>query len=282
MDAELVEAFSAAARSDRLSSEAQWRLLWMSYSGRIAQEKLDKEKRMISSDDEEVIKYVNDLKKAAINGTKACSAIAFANLRLALHNLKRYTDTTNPVSDKQDMFQSAYFGILRAAEKFLPLKGFEFSTYCMHWIQQSTNESRKKIGLIDYHSGAGIQVTSMDAPVKTGEVDTQHETIQGDWMEDPDDKTGSGSIEATDVVGKAMKKLLPVERRIVKLYFGLDPEAKDYDVMTFKIVGGIVGISAEVCRRTFNGALEKMKNYCVNVLGVDAKDFQFTMPEEDY
>ena len=280
MDAELVEAFSAAAQSDMLSKEAQWRLLWMSYSGRVAEEELADMKNSLTETNKDTETYIKDLEKAVSNGAKACSAIAFANLRLALHNLKRYRDTTNPVSDSQDMFQSAYFGILRAAEKFLPLKGFEFSTYCMHWIQQATNESRKKIGLIDYHSAAGVQVTSIDAPIKMGEADSQHEMIQGDWMEDIDNDPAGGNIEAGDVLSKAMQKLLPPERKIVRLYAGLSEESKQYEVMTFKIVGDIVGISAEVARRTFNHALEKMKHYCVNVLGVDAKDFQFTIPEE--
>src|SRR6185437_7588116 len=56
------------------------------------------------------------------------------NLRLAISVAKKYaTEDYN----LEDCITAANFGLIRAAEKFDPTKGYRFSTYAVWWIRQS-------------------------------------------------------------------------------------------------------------------------------------------------
>lgn len=65
------------------------------------------------------------------------------NMRLVLSIARRYTNVGVNV---QDLVQEGSIGLMRAVEKFVPSKGFKFSTYASWWIQQAVFRS------IAYHS----------------------------------------------------------------------------------------------------------------------------------
>jgi RNA polymerase primary sigma factor len=61
-----------------------------------------------------------------------------ANLRLVVHNAKRYRGVDDAGSlTFADLVQEGTIGLVRAAEKFDWRKGFKFSTYATLWIRQS-------------------------------------------------------------------------------------------------------------------------------------------------
>ena len=61
-----------------------------------------------------------------------------ANLRLVVHNAKRYRGVDDACAlTFADLIQEGTLGLVRAAEKFDWRKGFKFSTYATLWIRQS-------------------------------------------------------------------------------------------------------------------------------------------------
>src|SRR6266508_3746352 len=57
-----------------------------------------------------------------------------SNLRLVVHNARRYSGHGVPLGD---LVQEGVIGLNRAAEKFDWRKGFKFSTYATWWIRQA-------------------------------------------------------------------------------------------------------------------------------------------------
>ncbi|KAG5183542.1 hypothetical protein JKP88DRAFT_316635 [Tribonema minus] len=70
-------------------------------------------------------------------------AMVSSNMRLVIAVAKRYGRMGVPLSD---LVQEGSLGLIRAAEKYDPAKGFKFSTYAAWWIQQAIFKA------IAYHS----------------------------------------------------------------------------------------------------------------------------------
>lgn len=76
----------------------------------------------------------DELSKELARAAKAKMAMLAANLRLVVSVAKRYRFQKLSF---QDLIQEGTFGLVKAAEKFDPERGFKFSTYATWWIKQS-------------------------------------------------------------------------------------------------------------------------------------------------
>ena len=74
---------------------------------------------------------------------RAVDELALANVRFAIRQAKRYQGRGLPL---EDLVAEAYFGLVKAAEKFDPTKGFKFITYAVWWIRQSIMDAITKTG----------------------------------------------------------------------------------------------------------------------------------------
>lgn len=65
---------------------------------------------------------------------KARCRLIESNMRLVINIAKSYRNRAIPL---EDLIQEGAIGLMQAAERFDPEKGFRFSTYATHWIRQA-------------------------------------------------------------------------------------------------------------------------------------------------
>ena len=65
---------------------------------------------------------------------KARDRLIESNMRLVINIAKTYRNRSIPLDD---LIQEGAIGLMQAAERFDPDKGFRFSTYATHWIRQA-------------------------------------------------------------------------------------------------------------------------------------------------
>ena len=76
---------------------------------------------------------------------QARKAMIRANLRLVINIAKRYIHLGIPLLD---LIEEGNLGLMKAVDKFDPLRGFRFSTYAAWWIKQSVTRSISDQGKI--------------------------------------------------------------------------------------------------------------------------------------
>lgn len=76
-----------------------------------------------------------ELTRAVQRGDKkARLRLIESNMRLVINIAKSYRSRAIPL---EDLIQEGAIGLMQAAERFDPEKGFRFSTYATHWIRQA-------------------------------------------------------------------------------------------------------------------------------------------------
>ena len=74
---------------------------------------------------------------AVKKGKRALDRMVSANLRLVVHVVRRYSHQQFKSLEMLDLIQEGSTGLMRAAERFDPQRGYKFSTYAYWWIRQA-------------------------------------------------------------------------------------------------------------------------------------------------
>ncbi len=101
----------------------------------------------------EVLSYINQLTRQRLltfseevelaarvqrGDGRARDRLVEANMRLVINIAKNYH---NPLVPFEDLVQEGAIGLMTAAERFDPAKGYRFSTYATHWIRQAISRA---------------------------------------------------------------------------------------------------------------------------------------------
>lgn len=86
---------------------------------------------------------VNKLRRIMISGQEARSRLVAKNVGLVVQIAKRYHNSRRTCNNLtvQDMIQEGNLGLMEAAERFDPTRGFKFCTYAAYWVRQRITKS---------------------------------------------------------------------------------------------------------------------------------------------
>jgi RNA polymerase primary sigma factor len=76
-----------------------------------------------------------ELTRSVQNGCpRARQRLVESNMRLVINIARAYRNKNIPI---EDLIQEGAIGLMQAAERFDPSRGFRFSTYATHWVRQA-------------------------------------------------------------------------------------------------------------------------------------------------
>jgi RNA polymerase primary sigma factor len=101
-----------------------------SYMGRLTRQ------RLLTFEEE--IELAGRVKRGGRVAKEAKDRLVEANMRLVINIAKNYH---NPLVPFEDLVQEGAIGLMTAAERFDPGKGYRFSTYATHWIRQAISRA---------------------------------------------------------------------------------------------------------------------------------------------
>jgi len=248
-----------------------------------------------------------DLAKRIERGdARAKERMINSNLRLVVHNARRYTGRGVSLGD---LVQEGVIGLNRAAEKFDWRKGFKFSTYATWWIRQAcqravanqsktiripvhVDERRAKLArtrqrfevqhgreptLEELSAAAGIEYRHAEEALSAVEASVSLNQTVGDGDGELGELFGDdGAADPEDAaldalrglaVRQALDKLSERERRIVELRFGFDGEP-----LSLEAIGRELGLTRERIRQLEREAMERLEIELDGVVGATPEE----------
>jgi RNA polymerase sigma factor (sigma-70 family) len=203
---------------------------------------LDRQGPLLTAEQEQLL---------ARNARRGCdrsrNELVERNLRLVLDLARK----SRP-RDEHDLFdriQAGSTGLIRAAEKFDPDKGFRFSTYATWWVRQAIARTRERSG----DAPEQVQLLSLDAPAAADSTTSFGELLEDEHADDPEAIAEHEDMKA--VIERHLATLDPPTRRAVRLRYGLETGAPE----TIGRIASELGVDALAARRLTSRGVRQLQ-----------------------
>ena len=152
----------------------------------------------------------------------------------------------------EDLAAQGYIGLIEAAWRFDPTKGYQFSTFAVGYIRGSIyKEFIRKRRRNKYK--ANFNTVSLDAPIKwqrkTLKRNIDFKEMFGDWDEDL--KNAEDRLFIQYMLGQLSEK----KRRVIELYFGLNGNREH----TQDEIASMIGVSQVQVSRLLKKGLQQLR-----------------------
>lgn len=260
-------------------------------------------KRFIDTSEESISHYLKEVRKIDIltpeeeaivakkvkeGDERAIEKLITSNLRFVISVAKEYQGQGIPLVD---LIAEGNYGLIKAADRFDPTRGFRFISYAVWWIKQSIIQSlneqsrtvRLPVNITNQISKIKKEMTKFEqenertatnndfdiSVLNQPSCKSLNEKINenGDEILDiiPDKSYGNDDGENSEEILKneienTMGILNERERSIIQMYFGLDGQP-----MTLEQIGDEYGLTKERIRQIKEKALRRLKNNCENL-----------------
>jgi len=148
--------------------------------------------------------------KARRGDLQARQDLISANLRLVVYVAKKYAGRGLAMGD---LIEEGNLGLIRAAEKFMPSKGFRFSTYATWWIRQAIQR-----GMANHGATVRLPVHIAEA---AGRLARAREKLMARLGREPHE---SELAEALDIKPQRLREWQRATRQSLSLDATLDSE----------------------------------------------------------
>ena len=167
---------------------------------------------------------------------------------------------TGGAEEQEDLQQQAYFGLIKAVERWDPQGGASFITYASYWIKAEMQRYLKSNALIAIPPNRNdifVKIRSFDEPIPGAD-----DLVLGDSIPDPEngveiEQERMEREELKAVLWETVDELGENEAKVLRMRF--------QDDNTLKECGERMGLSIESIRRIEAKALRRMRNWITNI-----------------
>ena len=180
-----------------------------------------------------------------------------AYARLVANTLYRRSPAVRAVGDREDVYQIGLLGLIDAAERFDPARGFQFKTYALPRIRGQILDAARGGAMVKVPRSAQLRgepigiCRQFGATVERGDpADLRRQVPAADQIAEA---ARPERLELRDEIRQLLRPLLLRQRAYLKLYFGLCGEP-----LSMREVAAVHGISESRISQEITKALAQL------------------------